>query len=96
MLTATELRIWGAREARGGNGLVTFCQTVARRVTRAHSAVLLVWLATLGARRAGEILGAPGGVLDAVVERIASELRYEDRRDVSVASDVGFPDPIRG
>jgi hypothetical protein len=77
MFAATELRIWGSREARGGNRLLRFLQTVARKVTNAHSAAALCWLFVLGARSFGDVLGGEGGVLDALETRLDQELRVE-------------------
>ena len=77
VLAATELRIWGQREARGGNKVMRFLQAAARKITNAHSAALLAWLAVLGARSAGDALGGPGGVLDGIVDRLVLELRHE-------------------
>ena len=76
-VAATELRIWGQREARGGNKVMRFLQAAARKITNAHSAALLAWLAVLGARSAGDALGGPGGVLDGIVDRLVLELRHE-------------------
>ena len=80
VLAATELRIWAQREARGGNKAARFLQAAARKITDAHSAALLAWLAVLGARSAGDALGGPGGVLDGIVDRLARELRHEPAR----------------
>ena len=77
VLAATELRIWAQREARGGNKAARFLQAAARKITDAHSAALLAWLAVLGARSAGDAIGGPGGVLDGIVDRLARELRHE-------------------
>ena len=80
VLAATELRIWAQREARGGNKAARFLQAAARKITDAHSAALLAWLAVLGARSAGDAIGGPGGVLDGIVDRLARELRHEPAR----------------
>ena len=77
VLAATELRVWAQREARGGNKAARFLQAAARKITDAHSAALLAWLAVLGARSAGDAIGGPGGVLDGIVDRLAGELRHE-------------------
>ena len=77
VLAATELRIWGQREARGGNKVMRFLQAAARKITNTHSAALLAWIAVLGARSAGDALGGPGGVLDGIVDRLVLELRHE-------------------
>lgn len=77
VLAATELRVWAQREARGGNKAARFLQAAARKITDAHSAALLAWLAVLGARGAGDAIGGPGGVLDGIVDRLARELRHE-------------------
>ena len=89
VLAATELRIWGQREARGGNRVARLLQTVARKVTNAHSAALVAWLAVLGARSLGDALGGPGGLLDGIADRLALELR----RDVGYVPRIGAVSP---
>ena len=91
VLAATELRIWGQREARGGNKVMRFLQAAARKITNAHSAALLTWLAILGARSAGDALGGPGGVLDGIVDRLVLELRHE----AGFTARIGDPEPPR-
>jgi hypothetical protein len=77
MVAATELRIWGSREARGGNKVLRFFQAAARKVTNAHSAALLTWLGILGARSVGDVIGGEGGVLDEIELKLEQELLVE-------------------
>ena len=93
VLAATELRIWAQREARGGNKAARFLQAAARKITDAHSAALLAWLAVLGARSAGDALGGPGGVLDGIVDRLARELRHEPARVAQIGADARAAPP---
>ena len=85
VLAATEARIWAQREARGGNKVARALQAAAKKITDAHSAALVAWLAVLGARSLGDALGGPGGVLDGIADRLALELR----RDVERCSRLG-------
>ena len=93
VLAATELRIWAQREARGGNKAARFLQAAARKITDAHSAALLAWLAVLGARSAGDALGGPGGILDGIVDRLARELRHEPARVAHIGADARAAPP---
>ena len=93
VLAATEVRIWAQREARGGNKAARFLQAAARKITDAHSAALLAWLAVLGARSAGDALGGPGGVLDGIVDRLARELRHEPARVAQIGADARAAPP---
>lgn len=54
LFLATELRVWGGREVRGGNGALRALARAARLCTNAHSVVLLTWLASIGAAHVGE------------------------------------------
>ena len=54
LFLATELRVWGGREVRGGNGALRALARAARLCTNAHSVVLLAWLASVGAAHVGE------------------------------------------
>ena len=54
LFLATELRVWGGREVRGGNGALRALARAARLCTNAHSVVLLAWLASIGAAHVGE------------------------------------------
>ena len=93
VLAATEVRIWAQREARGGNKAARFLQAAARKITDAHSAALLAWLAVLGARSAGDALGGPGGVLDGIVDRLARELRHDPARVAQIGADARAAPP---
>ena len=54
LFLATELRVWGGREVRGGNGTLRAVANAARLATNAHSVVLLTWLASIGAAHVGD------------------------------------------
>ena len=89
VLAATEARIWAQREARGGNKVARALQAAAKKITDAHSAALVAWLAVLGARSLGDALGGPGGLLDGIADRLALELR----RDVGYVPRIGAVSP---
>ena len=63
-MLATELRIWGSREVRGGNAFLRKVQRGARWCTNVHSVILLLWLVSVGAANVGDSLAHPGGALD--------------------------------
>jgi hypothetical protein len=67
LVVAVELRIWGGREIRGGNGLLRGFQRLARWCTNAHSVVVITWLASLGAVSVGDALAHRGGPLDQII-----------------------------
>lgn len=67
LVVAVELRIWGGREIRGGNGLLRGIQRLARWCTNAHSVVLITWLASLGAVSVGDALAHRGGPMDQII-----------------------------
>jgi hypothetical protein len=67
VVVAVEVRIWGGREARGGNVVLRFLRDAARRCTNAHSVVLLAWLACVGAVSVGDALGRTDGPLDQII-----------------------------
>ena len=80
VVVAVEVRIWGGREARGGNVVLRFLRDAARRCTNAHSVVLLAWLACVGAVSVGDALGRTDGPLDQIIHsgrRSRSEARAE-------------------
>ena len=60
LVIASELRIWGGREVRGGNRALRTLRRVARDCTNFHSIVLVAWLLSLGALSAGGRAEPPG------------------------------------
>mmetsp|Transcript_3719 Transcript_3719/g.12774 ORF Transcript_3719/g.12774 Transcript_3719/m.12774 type:complete len:401 (-) Transcript_3719:106-1308(-) len=70
LVIASELRIWGGREVRGGNRALRTLRRVARDCTNFHSIVLVAWLLSLGALSAGDALNHPGGPLDVIDQEL--------------------------
>ena len=67
LVLATEVRIWGLREVRGGNMFLRKLQQGARWCTNVHSVILLFWLFSVGAVNVGDSLAYPGGPLDHII-----------------------------
>ena len=75
LFLATELRVWGGREVRGGNGTLRAVANAARLATNAHSVVLLTWLASIGAAHVGDRIARHDEETDAAAARALDEIR---------------------
>jgi hypothetical protein len=77
LFLATELRVWGGREVRGGNGTLRAVANAARLATNAHSVVLLTWLASIGAAHVGDRIARHDEETDAdaAAARLLDEIR---------------------